>query len=169
MQIYFHSRLCSYLSRVPILMEGTVLLRIKMNDLVFLVHLTCKWGQFLASVLQKSQSVSVGGACWDAPLSGRGSLGRHSVVDLHPRSCSWVECWAVAHLLAVLEVWMCPEGEGPCLSSFQRGNEESVTNPAMERWKTCIKWIATIDTNFLKKYSCYYWLASRLLMLISVS
>ncbi len=26
MQIYFHSRLCSYLSRVPILVEGTVLL-----------------------------------------------------------------------------------------------------------------------------------------------
>ncbi len=25
MQIYFHSRLCSYLSRVPILVEGTVL------------------------------------------------------------------------------------------------------------------------------------------------
>ncbi len=24
MQIYFHSRLCSYLSRVPILVEGTV-------------------------------------------------------------------------------------------------------------------------------------------------
>ncbi len=24
MQIYFHSRLCSYLSRVPILVEGTI-------------------------------------------------------------------------------------------------------------------------------------------------
>ncbi len=31
MQIYFHSRLCSYLSRVPILVEDTVYIYIYIN------------------------------------------------------------------------------------------------------------------------------------------
>ncbi len=35
MQIYFHSRLCSYLPRVPILVEGTVYIK-KMGE--FLIH-----------------------------------------------------------------------------------------------------------------------------------
>ncbi len=35
MQIYFHSRLCSYLSRVPILVEGTVAQAVALTHLVF--------------------------------------------------------------------------------------------------------------------------------------
>ncbi len=39
MQIYFHSRLCSYFSRVPILVEGTVYIYIYIyNPFRFLNH-----------------------------------------------------------------------------------------------------------------------------------
>ncbi len=52
MQIYFHSCLCSYLSRVPILVEGTVYcygivtLKIPITYFIFIVYCqnTCRLG-----------------------------------------------------------------------------------------------------------------------------
>ncbi len=37
MQIYFHSRLCSYLPRVPILVEGTVVVAILLSVVFILI------------------------------------------------------------------------------------------------------------------------------------
>ncbi len=49
MQIYFHSRLCSYLSRVPILVEGTVsYMQVALHFTVLL------WGVYTRAVVKST-------------------------------------------------------------------------------------------------------------------
>ncbi len=40
MQIYFHSRLCSYFSRVPILVEGTVYIHVYVYIYIYIYKLS---------------------------------------------------------------------------------------------------------------------------------
>ncbi len=57
MQIYFHSRLCSYLSRVPILVEDTVYVYVYIYTVYIYIYLICIYLYFYILLLVLSECI----------------------------------------------------------------------------------------------------------------